>query len=72
VRATSADRWGLELLAVEDFCPFGTPYSPVRSDIIDYLLTSDGQTTAQSTVGEVDRCSMVSPDSPVIFSGRAL
>jgi hypothetical protein len=26
----------------------------------------------QLTVGEVDRCSMVSSDSPVIFSGRAL
>jgi hypothetical protein len=50
----------------------GTPDSPVRSDITNCLLTSDGQTVAQLTVVEVDRCSVVSPDSPMIFSGRAL
>jgi hypothetical protein len=44
----------------------------LRSDIADDLLTSDGQTVPQSTVGEVDRCSVVSPDSPMIYSGRAL
>jgi hypothetical protein len=29
VCATSADRWGLVLLAVEDLCPFGAPDSLV-------------------------------------------
>jgi hypothetical protein len=72
VSATSADRWGLELLTVEDFSPFGAPDSPVRYDITDYLPTSNGQTVAQSTVGEIDRCSVGSPDSPVNFSGRAV
>jgi hypothetical protein len=72
VSATSTDYWGLELLTVEDLCPFGAPDSPVRSDITDILLTPDGKTAAQLTVGEVDRCSVVSLDSPVIFSGQAL
>jgi hypothetical protein len=40
--ATSTDSWGLELLTVEDFCPFGARDSPVRSDIVDCLLTSNG------------------------------
>jgi hypothetical protein len=35
VRATSADRWGLELLTVEVFCPFGAPDSPVRPIVAD-------------------------------------
>jgi hypothetical protein len=65
VSATSADRWGLELLTIEVFCLLVALDSPVRSDIIDCLLTSDDQTVPQSTVGEVDRCSVVSPDSPV-------
>jgi hypothetical protein len=43
----------------------GTPNSPVRSDIADCLLTSDGQTVLQSTIGKVDRCSIGSPDSLV-------
>jgi hypothetical protein len=38
--ATSADRWGLELLTVEDFYPFGAPDSPVRPVIQECLLTS--------------------------------
>jgi hypothetical protein len=32
VPATSAHRWGLELLTVEVFCPLAAPDSPVRSD----------------------------------------
>jgi hypothetical protein len=32
VRAMSADRWGLELLIVEVFCPLAAPDSPVHSD----------------------------------------
>jgi hypothetical protein len=70
VRAMLADRWGLELLTVEDFCPFGAPDSPVWSGIADCLLTSDGQTVAQSTVGKIDCCFMGLPDCPVIFSGQ--
>jgi hypothetical protein len=35
VRATSADRWGLELLIVEVFCPFAAPDSPVYPDVAD-------------------------------------
>jgi hypothetical protein len=66
VGAMSADHWSLERLTVEVVCPLAAPDSPVRSDISYCLLTSDSQTDAQSTVGEVDRCSMVSPDSPVV------
>ena len=72
MRATSADRWGLELLTVEYFYPFGASDSPVRFDIADCLLTSDGQTAPQSIIGELDHCFVGLPDSPVIFSGRAL
>jgi hypothetical protein len=39
VIATSADRWGLERLTVEVFCPFAAPDSLVRSDFV--ALTSD-------------------------------
>jgi hypothetical protein len=48
VRATSADRWGLELLIVEVFCPLAAP---------------DSQHSRQ--LGELDRCSVGSPDSLV-------
>jgi hypothetical protein len=65
VSATSADRWGLDLLTVEVFCLLAASDSPVQSDIADYLLTSNGQIVPQSTVGEVDRCSVVSPDRTV-------
>jgi hypothetical protein len=41
VRATSVDRWGLELLTVEVVCPFGAPDSPVRPVIAECLLNSD-------------------------------
>jgi hypothetical protein len=38
--ATSADRWGLDLLTVEVFCPFAAPDSPVRPVVADCLLAS--------------------------------
>ena len=72
VPATSADRWGLERLTVEVFCPLAAPDSPVahrtcpvRSDFA--ALTSDFCTVrfllfTQSTVGAVDRCSAGSLD----------
>jgi hypothetical protein len=41
LRATSADRWGLELLTIEVICPFGAPNSLVRPDVAYCLLTSD-------------------------------
>jgi hypothetical protein len=49
-----------------------TPDSPVRSDIANYLLTSNGQTVPQSTISEVYRCCVDSLDSPMNFSGMAL
>jgi hypothetical protein len=81
VRATSVDRWGLELLTVEVFCPFGAPDSPVRPVVADCLLTSDAGDCGCSPA--VDRWqsrtlhrgltgqSSGTPDSLVIFSGRA-
>jgi hypothetical protein len=63
VRATSADRWGLELLAVEVVCPCGAPDSPVAHHIVRCDLTSQIvtdlltlQTALQSTIGDDDRC----------------
>jgi hypothetical protein len=50
VRATSVDRWGLELLTVEVVYPYGAPDSPARSDIADCLCPSDA-----SNYGAVDR-----------------
>jgi hypothetical protein len=40
VPATSVDRWGLERLAIEVFCPLVAPDSPVHSDfsLAHYLL----------------------------------
>jgi hypothetical protein len=40
VNATSADLWGLDLLIVEDFCPFGAPDSSVAHWIVRCDLTS--------------------------------
>jgi hypothetical protein len=40
VRATSANRWGLELLTVEVVYPFGAPDSPVAHRIVRCDLTS--------------------------------
>jgi hypothetical protein len=59
------DRWSL-LSSCGTGQSGGTPDNPVRSDIADCLLTSDGQTVPQPTIGEVDRCSVVSPDSPMV------
>jgi hypothetical protein len=73
MRAMSADYRGLERLTVEVLCPLAAPDSPVRSDFA--VLTSTLFTvppSAQSAVGEVDRCSVGSSDSPVNFSGVAL
>jgi hypothetical protein len=53
VSATSADRWGLELLPVEVFCLLAAPDSPVRPVVADCLLTSGTADYARSRV--VDR-----------------
>jgi hypothetical protein len=53
VRATSADRWGLERLTVEGLCPLVVPDSPVRSDFA--VLTSDFCFVHCSLVSTVDR-----------------
>jgi|SRR5688572_22801225 hypothetical protein len=53
VSATPADRWGLERLIVEVFCPFAAPNSPVRPVVADCLLTSDVSDRARSRT--VDR-----------------
>jgi hypothetical protein len=68
VRATSADRWGLERLTVEVLCPLEAPDSPVRSDFT--VLTSAlfiVLSSMQSTVGEDDCCSVGAPDSLVAY-----
>jgi hypothetical protein len=82
MRATSADRWGLERLTVEVLCRLAAPNSPVAHRTVRcvlalkfWLLTSTLFTvppSAQLIIGEVDRCSVGSPDSPMIFSGVAL
>jgi hypothetical protein len=82
VRATSADRWGLELFTIEVVCPYGAPDSPVRPDVAYCLLTSDAsdygavdrsQPLAESTVAPwAHRTVQCTPDSPMNFSGRAL
>jgi hypothetical protein len=40
VPAMSADRWGLERLTVEVFCPLAAPDSPVAHRIVQCVLTS--------------------------------
>jgi hypothetical protein len=76
-----ADRWGLEQLTVEVFCPLAALDSLVahRTCLVhsDFAaLTSDFCTVhfllfTQSTVGAVYRCSVGSPDSPVNYSGAS-
>jgi hypothetical protein len=61
----AVDHWSL-LSSCSTRPSGGTPDSPVWSDIVDCLLTFDGQTVPQSTVGEVDHCFVGSPDSPVV------
>jgi hypothetical protein len=39
VRATSADRWGLELLTVEVVCPLAAPDIPVAHRTVRCILT---------------------------------
>jgi hypothetical protein len=82
VRATSADRWGLEQLTVEVLCPLVAPNSPVRSDFA--VLTSDFYSVHCTVVSVIDRWAQltVAPlahrtvwctlDSPVNFRGVAL
>jgi hypothetical protein len=53
VRATSGDRWGLEQLTIEVFCPFAAPVSPGRPVVADCLLTSG--TTDYADSRAVDR-----------------
>jgi hypothetical protein len=40
VRATSADRWGLEMLTIEVVCPFGAPNNLVAHRTVRCDLTS--------------------------------
>jgi hypothetical protein len=67
LHATSANRWGLELLIVEVLCPLAAPDSPMRSDfaVLTFALFIV-PSSAQSTVGEVDRCSVGSPDNQMV------
>jgi hypothetical protein len=53
VRATSADRWGLERLTVEVLCPLVAPDSPVCSAFA--VLTSDFCADHYSLFNAVDR-----------------
>jgi hypothetical protein len=80
VRATSADRWGLEWLTIEVLCPHAVPDSPVHSDFV--VLTSDFYTIHCYSVSAVDcwakltvaplahRIVRCTPDSPVNYSGH--
>jgi hypothetical protein len=82
VCATSADRWGLELLTVEVFCLLVAPDSSVHSDFADWPLTSALLTALQSAQSIVGRTwpllhwltgqSGVTPDIPVNYSGHEL
>jgi hypothetical protein len=82
VRATLADRCGLERLTVEVLCPLAAPDSSVRSDFA--LLTSDFCSVHCIVVSAVDHWAQltVAPlahrtvrctsDSPVNYSGVTL
>jgi hypothetical protein len=71
VRATSPDRWGLELLTIEVLCPLVAPNSPVVHQTVRCVLTlqtgSDFWWSDCTVVdlGEVDCCSVGALDSPV-------
>jgi hypothetical protein len=52
VRATSANRWGLERLTVEVICPLAAPDSPVRSDFA--VLNTDFCSVHCTVVSAVD------------------
>jgi hypothetical protein len=69
VSATSVDRWGLELLTVEVFYLLAAPDSPVAHWTVRCVLTSVMQSACSQRsrpLGEVDRRSVVSPDSLVV------
>jgi hypothetical protein len=82
VSATSANRWDLELLTIEVLCPHVAPDSSLAHRTIRCVLTLQFwlltyalftvPPSAQSTIGEVDRCSIGTLNSPVNFSGVAL
>jgi hypothetical protein len=57
VCATSADRWGLEVLTVEVICPCGAPDSPMVYRIVRCDLTSQtiSDLLTLHTVVAVDR-----------------
>jgi hypothetical protein len=52
VSATSANRWGLELLTIEFFYPLAASDSPVHFDFT--VLTSDFCSADYATVSAVD------------------
>jgi hypothetical protein len=82
VCATSADCWGLELLTVEVFCPLAAPDSPVAHRTVWCVLTLQTNfwllhyslfcSQRSRPLGEVDHCSVGSPNSPVNFGGMTL
>jgi hypothetical protein len=55
VRATSANRWGLELLIVKVLCPLAALDSPVAHRTVRCVLTSDFCSIHCSFVSAVDR-----------------
>jgi hypothetical protein len=73
VSATSADRWGLEQLTVEVLCPLASTDSPVAHWIVRCVLTLQFwllhcalfTIRRNRPLGEVDGCSVGSPDNPV-------
>jgi hypothetical protein len=76
VRATPADRWGLEWLTIEVICPLVASDSPVAHRTVWCVLTLHFRLLLCSLycrqcsrpLGAVDRCSAGSPDSPVNYS----
>jgi hypothetical protein len=80
VSATSVDRWGLELLTVEVFCPLAASDSLVAHRTVQCVLTLQFslllyllfRRQRSRRLGEVDHCSIGSPDSLVNFSEVAL
>jgi hypothetical protein len=55
VRATSADRWGLDLLTIEAFCPLAAPDSLVAHRTDRCVLTSDFCCADCAAVSTIDR-----------------
>jgi hypothetical protein len=81
VRTTSAVRWGLELFTIKVFYPYGALDRPVPPNVADCLLTSDALDCGRSPTVDCWRSRLLhqgltrqfggTPDSPMIFSGRA-